>query len=81
MYHLNYHDRSNFLKFSTLKTRRCISQLKLLYRCVNRHYNTPPLWSDMFQLIDTRNGLKIRKPYTRINFCDKNFFYTYYKYF
>jgi len=69
----SYCDRLLYLKLDSLEMRRKIKILKtifmLKYEKVNHLYHL----KSRYNFVNTRNGCKIEKPFSRTNICDKNF--------
>ena len=73
-YNLSYTDRLSVLNLSPAYVRNDLKMLTLLFKSMYNYNNVLLIWKNMFNITETRNGLIVKKPYTRLKFCDKNFF-------
>ena len=73
LFNINYSERLKVLKLQTLDIRRKLKILKIVYKIKYDKFNNFYHLKECYNFIETRNGIKIVKPYNRIHFCDKNF--------
>lgn len=74
-YDLNYDQRLEFLKLKKLKIRRHLNALKLVQKIKLNYNDIPNDWLNYFTFYNTtRNGIKLKTNFRRIDIINKNFF-------
>ena len=70
----NYEQRLNFLNIKSIESRRKISALKLVFDVKSKSPKIPINWFDHFVFQNTRNGIKLKTDFKRIDLIDKKYF-------
>ncbi len=73
-YYLNYEHRLKYLKLNTLQNRKLIRGLNILKRIKHSDNLLPQSWLNSILFDNSRNGIVIKIPKTRIKKCDQQFF-------
>ena len=71
---LNYSQRLEFLNLESLKNRREKSALKLVFRIKFNSPVIPNHWFSYFDFYSTRNGIKLKTEFRRIELINKKYF-------
>jgi hypothetical protein len=72
--YLNYEQRLKYLKLNTLQNRKLIRGLNILKRIKDSDNLLPQSWLNSILFHNSRNGIVIKIPKTRIKKCDQQFF-------
>ncbi len=71
---ISYEKRLESLNLDSIQMRRETNILIFVFKCIHNYEGVPNIWKNIFKTNDTRNGLMLEIPKTRIKICDKNFF-------